>query len=91
MSEAVNPVSSNISQIPPPVDPAQQAKNPAVVQAVGGEAALTGASKIGSMGELQKKAPALYKAILMGIAMRIKSEQESFIRRFKDAQRKMRE
>ncbi len=52
---------------------------------------VNGSTKIGSIKDLQEKAPQLYQALVMGIAMQIRGQQEAAMRRFKEAQRKMRE
>jgi hypothetical protein len=74
-----------VQDVPAPVGPqtpeaitqAQQAAN----------APLTGASKISSMEDLRVKAPQLYEAVRMGIALRIKSDQDNYLQRLKKALR----
>jgi hypothetical protein len=43
---------------------------------VSGGGPVTGATTVRSMEELKEKAPEVYNAMLMGIAMRIRAEQE---------------
>ncbi len=82
MTSSTQPVApDNPSAIENAQSPEQIAQSPGVV---------TGATKIASIGDLKEKAPEIYKALLMAIAMRIRSDQESSMKRFKEEQRKMR-
>ena len=54
-------------------------------------AEVNGSTQISSIADLQKKAPQVFDALVMSIAMQIRSQQEASMRRFKEAQRKMRE
>lgn len=58
--------------------------------ATAGGAAITGATTVSSMEDLKQKAPDLYKAIMMGIAMRIRAEQEHANDRIKKVLRESR-
>ena len=47
--------------------------------------------QISSMEELRTKAPKVYEAMVMGMALRIHSEQEAYMARMREQHRKQRE
>ena len=81
----VDPSSSSANAQSAAVDPAQSGQPDVSINGV------NGATTIANIGELKEKAKPVYDALLMGIALRIRSEQEASMKRFKDEQRKMRQ
>ncbi len=85
MTTPVSPVDPSTS-----ANPASQASDPSQAQAAAMANQAATATTVANISELREKAGPVYKALLMGIAMRIRSEQEASMRRFKEEQRKSR-
>ena len=81
------------TSIPPVPENIYQAGNVAPVDMTQGSALSTDTTKvqISSMEDLRTKAPAVYDSMTMGIALRIRSEQEHYAQRMRELQRKQRE
>jgi len=82
MSTPVPPVPENIFS-------ASTVASPDLTQGTG-LSSETAQLKVSTVGDLKAQAPELFDAMMMGIAMQIRSEQERYMDRMRKQQREMR-